>query len=51
MSAKDRSLKWWGIAGIVAAVILIGAGILKGDYRDSLNRASAICWECIGFGQ
>ncbi len=51
MSQSHRSLKWAGIIGIAAAALLIAVGLSKGDFRDSLSRASAICWECIGFGQ
>ena len=35
---------------LVAAVILIAAGLLDGGYRDVMSKAVMICMECIGIG-
>jgi hypothetical protein len=35
-------------AFLVMAVMFIIMGIAQGDYRDTLNRATTICLECIG---
>ncbi len=35
---------------IIAAIILITAGLLDGGYRDVLSKAVMICMECIGIG-
>lgn len=35
---------------IVAAVCLIAAGVMNGDYIHVLQKAVRICYECIGLG-
>ncbi len=40
-----------GVVLIVCFLAIAVAGLFLGGYRDSLGRASAICWECIGLGE
>jgi predicted MFS family arabinose efflux permease len=35
---------------LIAGAALITAGIMQGDYRDTLSKAIIICLECIGIG-
>ncbi|MDD7391006.1 MAG: CD1871A family CXXC motif-containing protein [Lachnospiraceae bacterium] len=34
----------------LAGMVCLTAGILQGDYRDTLIKAIMICLECIGIG-
>ena len=34
----------------VVAVLLMGIGLMNGDYNDVKNKAIKICLECIGIG-
>ncbi len=44
MKAKIRTII------LVAAVVLIVAGLLDDGYRDVMSKAVMICMECIGIG-
>lgn len=35
---------------LIAALVLILAGLLQGDFQDVKNKAIRICYECIGIG-
>lgn len=35
---------------ILVAVLFIFIGIYNGDIRDIVNKATRICYECIGIG-
>ena len=35
---------------LIAALGLIGLGVMNGGYRDVWNKARLICYECIGIG-
>ena len=35
---------------IIAAVCLIGLGVMNGGYKDVWNKARLVCMECIGIG-
>ena len=35
---------------LVLAAALIGLGLLDGGWRDTMNKAVFICYECIGIG-
>ena len=35
---------------IIAALGLIGLGVMNGGYKDVWNKARLICMECIGIG-
>lgn len=35
---------------LIAAAVLILAGVFQGDFRDVKNKAIRICYECIGIG-
>ena len=50
--SPDRTKLIWGIriALVIAAIILIIAGILNGGMADVLTKATNICTECIGLG-
>ena len=39
-----------GYVLLMLAIVFIIMGIAQGDYRDTRNRASTICLECIGIG-
>lgn len=38
------------IALILLGAALVTAGLLDGGYRDVLNKAMLICYECMGIG-
>ena len=44
---KKRFLQ---IVLLLAATGLLTAGILHGGFSDVMNKASLICYECIGIG-
>ena len=48
MSSKTRNLVRGGI--LIAALILIAAGIVSHDVDAVFHRAVRICFECIGLG-
>lgn len=35
---------------LAIATLLIGLGLMDGDYQDVLNKAVFLCYECIGIG-
>lgn len=35
---------------LLLAAVLIVLGLLDGGYQDVLNKASFLCYECIGIG-
>lgn len=35
---------------LIAAIVLIIAGIHQGEFKDIKNKAIRICYECIGIG-
>lgn len=35
---------------LILAAALIGLGLLGGGWRDTMNKAAFICYECIGIG-
>lgn len=35
---------------LVLAILLVAAGLADGGYRDVLNKAMLICYECMGIG-
>ncbi len=35
---------------ILATIVLLGRGLATGGFRDVWNKASRICYECIGIG-
>ncbi|MCL2377931.1 MAG: hypothetical protein FWC77_02290 [Defluviitaleaceae bacterium] len=35
---------------LTLALVFVIAGAVQGGYRDTLNRATVICLECIGIG-
>ncbi|MBO6014844.1 MAG: thioredoxin [Oscillospiraceae bacterium] len=35
---------------LIAAIVLIGAGIFNGSARDVFGKAIKICTECVGLG-
>lgn len=51
-SERNRKIALWVIRGavLVIAISFIIAGALNGGARDVLNKAVAICTECIGLG-
>lgn len=44
---KQRLLRW---SMLVAALVMIGIGVLQGEHLIVLNKAINICLECIGIG-
>jgi len=44
---RGRRLAW---AGLVAGVLLMAAGMARGEFIAVLYKASRICLECIGVG-
>ena len=38
------------ICCLILAATLIGLGLLDGGWRDVMNKAIFICYECIGIG-
>lgn len=38
------------ISLLIAAAMMITAGVLNGDFADTTNKAIRICMECIGLG-
>lgn len=48
MSKKRKNHVRKGL--LIAAIVLIIAGIYQGDFKDIKNKAIRICYECIGIG-
>ena len=46
---KIVSKKIWLIL-LPLGIIVVIAGIMQGDYRDTLLKAIMVCLECIGIG-
>ncbi len=48
MNNKTRNI----ITGclLVASLVLIGLGVMTGEYEAVLNKAINVCMECIGIG-
>ena len=38
------------IVVLIMAIVLLAAGIIDGGYSDVMNKATRICYECIGIG-
>ena len=38
------------IVVLIAAIALMVAGLIDGGYSDVMNKATRICYECIGIG-
>ncbi|MBO4845565.1 MAG: thioredoxin [Lachnospiraceae bacterium] len=38
------------IVVLIAALALLVAGIIDGGFSDVMNKATRICYECIGIG-
>jgi hypothetical protein len=49
MSPKKRNKIVAGVA-LVLAVALLVLGVVQGDVFDTFQKASRICFECIGIG-
>ena len=47
--SKKNTTKLWIIL-LPIGVLLVIAGIIQNDYRDTLIKAITICLECIGIG-
>lgn len=48
--ASDRRQSWIGAGTLIAGILLILAGIVRGETATVLTKAVSICLECIGIG-
>ena len=48
MKISGKNKKWITIAVLAVAVIMIAAGIVKGEPSIVLTKAKTICLQCIG---
>lgn len=45
---KNKKIKFYLI--LVLSILFLGLGIINKDYKKIKNKASFICFECIGIG-
>ena len=55
IAGKERTVKekyriWAGSILLAGGIILIAAGIMRGEPATVLTKAAVICMECIGIG-
>ncbi|MCI8859307.1 MAG: hypothetical protein HFI71_07255 [Lachnospiraceae bacterium] len=47
---KRQKIQYFRKGILIAAIVLILAGLCENGFRDIRNKAIRICYECIGIG-